>query len=122
MDKEKLCSPGATKIFVPQATINRTRDLPNTRSDILTTKPPWQFFLKFFKFFLIFFFKTRTSEQRTAIVDLVNFYYLLKVSSEHTDFVTEFEQDSVGTYFIANDYSTNHVPTRVRNAKTPTNT
>ena len=33
-------------------------------------------------------------------------YFLLPVSSEHTDFVREFEQDSVGTYFIANGYST----------------
>ena len=46
------------------------------------------------------FFSARTSEQ----------------SSEHTEFVREFEQDSVETYFIANGYSTNHVPTRVQTA------
>ena len=47
-----------------------------------------------------FFFSARTSEQ----------------SSEHTEFVSFFEQDSVETHFIANGYSTNHVPTRVQTA------
>jgi len=41
--------------------------------------------------------------------------------SQRTDFVREFEQDSVGTYYIANGNSTYHVPeTRVQTAKTPT--
>ena len=56
----------------------------------------------------IFFFSTRTSEQHTATAD--------------TDFVREFEQDSVETYFIADGYSTNHVLTRVRNINAPTKT
>ena len=55
-----------------------------------------------------FFFSTRTSEQHTATAD--------------TDFVREFEQDSVETYFIADGYSTNHVLTRVRNINAPTKT
>lgn len=40
-------------------------------------------------------------------------YALLPASSEDTDFVREYEQDRVETYFIATGYSTNHVPTRV---------
>ena len=40
-------------------------------------------------------------------------YPLLPASSEDTDFVREYEQDRVETYFIATGYSTNHVPTRV---------
>jgi len=50
--------------------------------------------------------------QHTATADLV--------SSEHTDLVMEFDQDSSGTFFVANGYSANHVPTRVRTEKTPT--
>ena len=39
------------------------------------------------------FFKISTSEQHTA-TDLVNLLYFLRpVSSDHTDFVREFEQD-----------------------------
>ena len=40
----------------------------------------------------------------------------LPVSSDNTDFVREFEQDSKGSYFIPNRYSTNHVPSRVGTA------
>ena len=60
-------------------------------------------------------FSKQTTEQHRAIADLVNFsvIFVFSGSSEHTDFVSEYEQDRVGTYFIANGYSTNHFPTRV---------
>ena len=51
--------------------------------------------------------------------NLVKYFFSARTSgqsSEHTEFVREFEQDSVETYFIANGYSTNHVPTRVQTA------
>ena len=41
----------------------------------------------------------------------------LPVSSDNTDFVREFEQDSEVTYFIPNHYSTNHLSARVWTAK-----
>ena len=47
-------------------------------------------FLKFFKQF----FKKNTSEQHTA-TDLVNLLYFLRpVSSDHSDFIRVFEQDT----------------------------
>jgi Ser/Thr protein kinase RdoA (MazF antagonist) len=51
------------------------------------TRDRWCFAMK------IIFFKISTSEQHTA-TDLVNLLYFLRpVSSDHTDFVREFEQD-----------------------------
>ena len=42
-------------------------------------------------------------------------YFLLPASSERTDFVRKFEQESVGNYVIANGYSAKkkNVPRRV---------
>ena len=68
------------------------------------------------------FFKTRTSEQHPATVDLVFFFIISYRFRLNTDFIREFKKTSVETYFIANGYSTNHVPAKVRTAETPTNT
>ena len=47
-----------------------------------------------FKKFVFNFFLQNTSEQHTA-TDLVNLlYFLRQVSSDHTDFIREFEQDT----------------------------
>lgn len=63
----------------------------------------------------LFFFATKTSEQHTATADLVNFFifsFRVVWTCRLRQGVSD-EQDRDGSYFIANGYITNHVPTRV---------